>query len=151
MATTHRSDLTTEIEKALTDEAYDGGSGALTEEHFSRYVRRLAETAVEVVREHEAAWTKVAEAAATTSAEIQKLAEAAESTRPVCPECRDGKHSICIHQSLSDGDEFIDCACGCEPSRTCPSCKDVVPIGWTLEFHLNCNWPEDFEEAQKHV
>lgn len=46
---THRSDLTTEIEKALTDEAYDGGSGALSEAQFSRYVRRLAEAAVEVV------------------------------------------------------------------------------------------------------
>lgn len=54
MATTHRSDLTTEIEKALTDEAYDGGSGALSEEQFSRYVRRLAEAAVEVVDQERA-------------------------------------------------------------------------------------------------
>jgi len=63
--------------------------------------------------------------------------------RPMCPECRDGKHAICIHQALSDDDEFVDCACGCEPSRTCPSCRDVVPVGWTLDDHFNCNWPED--------
>lgn len=49
MATTHRSDLTTEIEKALTGEAYDGGMGAMSEDEFPRYVRRLAETAVEVI------------------------------------------------------------------------------------------------------
>lgn len=47
--TTHRSDLTTEIEKALTDEAYDGAMGQLSEAEFLRYVRRLAELAVEVV------------------------------------------------------------------------------------------------------
>ncbi len=34
-----------------------------------------------------------------------------------------------------------------ERSRTCPSCKDVVPFGWTLDDHFNCNWPEDFEPA----
>lgn len=49
MATTHRSDLTTEIEKALADEAYDGGMGPMSETEFPRYVRRLAETASEVV------------------------------------------------------------------------------------------------------
>ncbi len=66
--------------------------------------------------------------------------------RPTCPECRDGKHGNCIHEALTDEtDEFVDCACGCEPSRTCPSCKDSVPPGWTLEVHLNCNWPEDFD------
>ncbi|MFJ2535877.1 hypothetical protein [Microbacterium maritypicum] len=54
MATTRLSDLTTEIEKALTDEAYDGGSGPLSEVQFSRYVRRLAETAVEVIGESKA-------------------------------------------------------------------------------------------------
>lgn len=46
-----RSDLTTEIEKALTDEAYDGGMGAMSETEFSRYVRRLAEAVVEVVND----------------------------------------------------------------------------------------------------
>lgn len=61
--------------------------------------------------------------------------------RPICPECRDGKHTICIHEALTDGDEFVDCACGCETSRTCPSCRDVVPVGFTLDDHLNCNWP----------
>lgn len=70
---------------------------------------------------------------------------AVEPPRPMCPECRAGKHAICIHQALSDGDEFVDCACGCEPSRTCPTCRDVVPIGWTLDDHLNCNWPEDHD------
>ena len=49
MATTRLSDLTTEIEKALTDEAYDGSSGPLNEAQFSKYVRRLAEAAVEVI------------------------------------------------------------------------------------------------------
>ncbi|MDR6142060.1 hypothetical protein QE375_001614 [Microbacterium foliorum] len=46
---THRSDVTTEIEKALTDEAYDGGMGPMSEAEFPRYVRRLAETAVEAL------------------------------------------------------------------------------------------------------
>lgn len=63
----------------------------------------------------------------------------------VCPECQAGKHTICIHMAMNDGAEFVDCACGCEPSRTCPSCKDTVPVGWTLDVHFNCNWPEDFE------
>ena len=35
---------------------------------------------------------------------------------------------------------MIDCACGCVESRTCPSCADVVPEGWTLDDHFNCNW-----------
>lgn len=65
--------------------------------------------------------------------------------RPVCPECGNGKHSICIHEALSEGDDFVDCACGCEPSRTCPSCRDVVPFGYTLDDHLNCNWPEEHD------
>lgn len=45
---TLRSDLTTETEKALRDIVYDGGNGAMTEVEFTRYVRSLAETAVEV-------------------------------------------------------------------------------------------------------
>ncbi|WP_336642069.1 hypothetical protein [Microbacterium sp. USHLN272] len=48
MATTHRSDLVEQLEKAFTDEAYDGGNGALSEEQFSKLVRRLADTAVAV-------------------------------------------------------------------------------------------------------
>lgn len=64
--------------------------------------------------------------------------------RTKCPECRDGKHGNCIHEALTDDtDEFVDCVCGCEPSRTCPSCGDVVPFGWTLDDHLNCNYPEE--------
>ncbi|MGU3424014.1 hypothetical protein ACLBWV_03690 [Microbacterium paraoxydans] len=51
---THRSDLTTEIEKALTDEVYDGASGTLNDEQLRRYIRRLAEAAVEVVEEDRA-------------------------------------------------------------------------------------------------
>ena len=67
------------------------------------------------------------------------------SERPVCPECRDGKHSNCTHDALDDTtDDVVDCYCGCEPSRTCPSCSDVVPEGWSLDDHHNCNWPEDY-------
>lgn len=51
MATTLRSDLVEQLEKALTDEAYDGGNGALNEEQFTRLVRALAATAAEVVGE----------------------------------------------------------------------------------------------------
>jgi hypothetical protein len=51
MATTHRSDLIEELEKALTDEAYDGGMGALSRDEFSTLVRTLAVTAEAVVRE----------------------------------------------------------------------------------------------------
>ncbi|WP_025105159.1 hypothetical protein [Microbacterium paraoxydans] len=51
MATTHRSDLVDEIEKALRDEAYDGGMGALMPEQFTDYVRGLAVTAAKVVEE----------------------------------------------------------------------------------------------------
>ena len=65
----------------------------------------------------------------------------------ICPECRDGKHQNCVQADLSDSDEFVDCQCGCEPSRTCPNCGDVVPEGFTLDVHLNCNWPEDAEHA----
>lgn len=41
--------LVDELEKALTDEAYDGGMGALSGEEFSELVRTLAVTAAEVV------------------------------------------------------------------------------------------------------
>ncbi|MGW9270779.1 hypothetical protein [Microbacterium sp. NPDC055599] len=51
MATTHRSDLIDELEKALRDEAYDGGMGALGPETFTDYVRGLAVTAAKVVEE----------------------------------------------------------------------------------------------------
>ena len=51
MATTRRSDLVDEIEKALRDEAYDGGMGALAPEQFTDYVRGLAVTAAKVVEE----------------------------------------------------------------------------------------------------
>ncbi|UPL13033.1 hypothetical protein [Microbacterium galbinum] len=51
MATTHRSDLVEQLEKALTDEAYDGGNGALSEEQFAKLVRTLATTAAAVVTE----------------------------------------------------------------------------------------------------
>lgn len=124
MPTTHRSELVDKVTNALMDEAYDGGMGPMSEIEFPRHVRRLAETALEAI----------------TGAED---AAPADPPRPICPECRDGKHSICIHQALSDDDEFVDCACGCEPSRTCPSCRDVVPVGWTLDDHFNCNFPED--------
>lgn len=43
--------LVDELEKALTDEAYDGGMGALSGEEFSELVRTLAVTAAEVVEE----------------------------------------------------------------------------------------------------
>lgn len=49
MATTHRSDLVDEIEKALRDEAYDGGFGYMGAEQFTAYVRTLAVTAAKVV------------------------------------------------------------------------------------------------------
>lgn len=51
MATTHRSDLVEQLEKALTDEAYDGGNGALSDEQFTNLVRKLATTAAAVVAE----------------------------------------------------------------------------------------------------
>lgn len=51
MATTHRSDLVDELEKALHDEAYDGGMGALGPEKFTDYVRGLAVTAARVVEQ----------------------------------------------------------------------------------------------------
>lgn len=41
--------LVDELEKALTDEAYDGGMGALSGVEFSELVRTLAVTAAEVV------------------------------------------------------------------------------------------------------
>ena len=43
--------LTDELEKALRDEAYDGGMGALGPEEFTDYVRGLAVTAAKVVEE----------------------------------------------------------------------------------------------------
>lgn len=51
MATTHRSELVTKIADALTDEAYDGGMGPMSETEFPRHVLRLAEVAVEVITE----------------------------------------------------------------------------------------------------
>lgn len=51
MATTHRSDLVDELEKALRDEAYDGGFGYMGDEQFTSYVRGLAVTAAKVVEE----------------------------------------------------------------------------------------------------
>lgn len=44
---THRSELVTKVADALTDEAYDGGLGPMSEAEFPRHVLRLAETAVE--------------------------------------------------------------------------------------------------------
>lgn len=41
--------LVDELEKALRDEAYDGGFGYMGDEQFTAYVRTLAETAAEVV------------------------------------------------------------------------------------------------------
>jgi len=32
-----------------------------------------------------------------------------------------------------------------ERGRTCSNCGDTVPLGWTLDDHFNCNFPEDFE------
>lgn len=49
MPTTHRSELVTKIADALTDEAYDGSMGPMSETEFPRHVLRLAETAVEVI------------------------------------------------------------------------------------------------------
>ncbi len=68
----------------------------------------------------------------------------APAKRISCPECVAGKHPSCAHFAFDDADEEIDCQCGCEPSRTCPSCGDTVPEGWTLDDHFNCNHPEDF-------
>ena len=51
MVTTHRSNLVEQLEKALTDEAYDGGHGAMNEEQFRKLVRTLAATAAEVIDE----------------------------------------------------------------------------------------------------
>ncbi|KAB1867318.1 hypothetical protein [Microbacterium algeriense] len=51
MVTTHRSDLVDEIEKALRDEAYDGGFGYMGDEQFTAYVRTLAVAAAKVVEE----------------------------------------------------------------------------------------------------
>lgn len=51
MAMTHRSDLVDEIEKALRDEAYDGGFGYMGDQQFTAYVRTLAVTAAKVVEE----------------------------------------------------------------------------------------------------
>ncbi|MFD7871388.1 MULTISPECIES: hypothetical protein [unclassified Microbacterium] len=51
MATTHRSELIDELEKALRDEVYDGGMGALSPEQLTDYVRGLAVTAAKVVGE----------------------------------------------------------------------------------------------------
>lgn len=41
--------LVDELEKALRDEAYDGGFGYMGDEQFTAYVRTLAEAAAEVV------------------------------------------------------------------------------------------------------
>ena len=43
------ADLTDELEKALRDEAYDGGFGHIGDEQFTSYVRGLAVTAAKVV------------------------------------------------------------------------------------------------------
>lgn len=43
--------LTDELEKALRDEAYDGGFGYMGAEQFTSYVRTLAVTAAKVVEE----------------------------------------------------------------------------------------------------
>lgn len=51
MATTHRSELIDELEKALRDEVYDGGFGALLPDQLTDYVRGLAVTAAKVVEE----------------------------------------------------------------------------------------------------
>lgn len=40
----------------------------------------------------------------------------------------------------------VDAAITDELERTCPNCGDVVPVGFTLDDHLDCNWPEDFEQ-----
>jgi hypothetical protein len=49
---TLRSDLIIELERALTDEAYDGGMGALDDEQFGQLVRTLARTAADVIEEY---------------------------------------------------------------------------------------------------
>ena len=32
-----------------------------------------------------------------------------------------------------------------EARRICPACGDKMPLGFDLDDHFNCNWPEDFE------
>lgn len=54
---TLRSDLMTDLENTIRDEAYDGSLGAFTEEQFARMCRRIAEAAYEVVEaELDARW-----------------------------------------------------------------------------------------------
>lgn len=65
-----------------------------------------------------------------------------------CPECRNDKHANCTHVADYNTDDTpIDCRCGCVDSRTCPACADVVPEGFSLDDHLNCNWPIEGNET----
>ncbi|KDA05851.1 hypothetical protein DC31_13795 [Microbacterium sp. CH12i] len=48
---TLRSDLLVELERAIADEAYDGGFGVLSEGQFTQLVSTLASTALAVVEE----------------------------------------------------------------------------------------------------
>jgi len=82
MATTPRSELVDKIADALTDEAYDGGSGAMSETEFSRYVRRLAEIAAEAVStsaaekpaEKEGSWAREYRQGRAAQVEQQRIA-----------------------------------------------------------------------------
>lgn len=60
--------LVDELEKALRDEAYDGGFGYMGDEQFPAYVRTLAETAAEVVEKALAPTDDEREAIATVIA-----------------------------------------------------------------------------------
>ena len=96
MATTHRSDLVEQLEKALTDEAYDGGNGALSEEQFSKLVRRLADTAI-----------------AVRSTEPITLEDVYEAT----------SLKDLIDEARSDGAWCCENGCGSGACETCPCCS----------------------------
>lgn len=79
---THRSELVTKVADALTDEAYDGGMGPMSEAEFPRHVRRLAETALEIVdtvsaekpAEKEGAWAREYRQGRAPQVEQQRIA-----------------------------------------------------------------------------
>lgn len=90
MATTHRSDLVDELEKALRDEVCDGGFGALLPEQLTDYVRTLAVTAAAVVAEKHTSSVLPAEADATESESGADGGRADHKKRDTAPERHQG-------------------------------------------------------------
>ena len=101
--------LVDELEKALRDEAYDGGFGYMGDEQFTAYVRTLAETAAEVFEkvltptDDERGWAEYRDATPGNNTPEQRRAFFAALGRSEVPEpSGDEREAVRLRAALED-------------------------------------------------